>query len=74
MDPEARRQIEEALRIAREALALADSLKKQVDGMAQTTPDSFVGAGSYAASSPSADGTIPITFRGQRYNVLVDKV
>lgn len=69
-----RQEVENATRVAQDALARAERAEKAVEALSFTGIDLFIGQGPYLASSPTADGTIPITYKGQRFNMLVDKV
>lgn len=57
------------------------ALQKQIGGDSKGQSDfarQFLdlpkAVGPYVASSPTADGTIPMAVNGQRFNFLVDKV
>ena len=61
-------------RVADEALAIARRAEESLKSLQITGTEMFIGQAPYSASSPTADGTIPISYKGQRFNVLVDKV
>lgn len=69
-----RQDVAAATKVAEDALALANSAQETLKALSFTGIELFIGQGPYAASSPTADGTIPITYKGQRFNMLVDKV
>ena len=67
-------ELKDTRKVAEEALVIAKRAEEMVKSLQITGTELLVGSGSYASSSPTADGTIPVSYRGQRFNLLVDKV
>ena len=70
--------MEELQRQLQAAIKRIEELEKRPafdpEALKRSLLDFPMGIGPYVSSSPTADGTISIMYRGQRYNFLVDKV
>lgn len=55
-------------------VAALEGMGAQMQALQRLLLDIPKAVGAYSASSPTADGTVPMQINGQRFNVLVDKV
>lgn len=74
MTPEQEQILAEAAATARTALAKVETMELELKELKVKEEEQFFGQGGFAASAPTADGTISVMYKGQRYRVLVDKV